>query len=452
MVILNQIVGIGGFSIADNLRLIVIAAIFIGIIAVLLFLKFARSGEKTNEKNNSKEEADEDIEDTEDTEDIEDIEESVEGTEGPVVNSETIEEKIKNSEAEIITKFAEVIKDIKAKIDTKLTAETEDIRAEFTTKIEQLISNIEKREKEVVNKIESVIDTKVQEALNKMNDRVGIALHTQKSSTASVLEKLVDSLRTEDASAGSLTSEKAEERESEASVKDQEILGKLTTSLQMKEGPVSVASSDESKSEYEEAVVPEEIKEEELKVLSEDKTDIKIEENVSEGAMGDAADFDMQEFLDEEPVGISSSGESNVAVEEDIVPEGIEEDELDVPSEGKADVKLEIKEPIASPDVNEEKVSEGATGGTADFDMQEFLDAEPVVSSSAESDVVVEEDIVSEAIAEDKLEAPSEDNAGEKVEKMVSGEAVGDSADFDIQGFLDELENLPSENDSETEK
>ena len=440
MVILNQIVGVGDFSIADNLRLIVIAAIFIGIIAVLLFLKFARSGEKTNGKNNSKEEADEDIEDTEDTEDIEDIEESVEGTEGPVVNSETIEEKIKNSEAEIITKFAEVIKDIKAKIDTKLTAETEDIRAEFTTKIEQLISKIEKREKEVVNKIESVIDTKVQEALNKMNDRVGIALHTQKSSTASVLEKLVDSLRTEDASAGSLTSEKAEERESEASVKDQEILGKLTTSLQMKEGPVSVASSDESKSEYEEAVVPEEIKEEELKVLSEDKTDIKIEENVSEGAMGDAADFDMQEFLDEEPVGISSSSKSDVAVEEEIVPEGITEDELEAPSEGKADVKLE------------ENVSEGAMGDAADFDMQEFLDTEPVVSFSDESDVVVEEDIVSEAIAEDKLEAPSEDNAGEKVEKMVSGEAVGDSADFDIQGFLDELENLPSENDSETEK
>jgi len=50
------------------------------------------------------------------------------------------------------------------------------------------------------------------------------------------------------------------------------------------------------------------------------------------------------------------------------------------------------------------------------------------------------------------LEAPSEDKAGEKVEKKVSGEAVGDSADFDIQGFLDELENLPSENDLETEK
>jgi hypothetical protein len=411
MVILNQIVGVGDFSIADNLRLIVIAAIFIGIIVVLLFLKFARSGEKTNGKNNSKEEADED---TEDTADIEDLADSAEGTEEePVVNSETIEEKIKNSEAEIITKFAEVIKDIKAKIDTKLTEEIENIRAEFTTKIEQLISKIEEREKEVVNKIENVI--KVQDALNKMNDRIGVALHDQKSSTASVLEKLVGSLHTEEAPVGSLTSGKAEKA-------------------------------------VEEEIGFEKVEEKELEMPSEDKTDIKIEENVSEGAMGDAADFDMQEFLDVEPVGISSSSESNVAVGEDLVLEGVTENELEVPSEGKADVTLEVKEPIASPDVNEENVSDGAMGDSADFDMQEFLDAEPVVSSSGESDVVVEKDIVSEAVAEDVLEAPSGDKAGEKVEKKVSGEAVGDSADFDIQGFLDELENLPSENDSETEK
>jgi len=435
MVILNQIVGIGDFSIADNLRLIVIAAIFIGIIVVLLRIRFARNGEKTNGKYVSEEKDSEDIGDLEDV--LESTEETVEES---VANSETIEEKIKNSEAEIITKFAEVIKDIKAKIDTKLTAETKDIRAEFTTKIEQLISKIDKREKEVANKIENVIDTKVQGALNKMNDRIGVALHTQKSSTASVLEKLVDSLRTEEASVGSLTSEKAEERESEASVKDQDLLGKLETSLQMNEGPVSTSFSDESTAVDEDIVIPEEIEEEELDVPSEDKTDINLEENISEGTMGDAADFDMQEFLDEEPVGMSSSGESNVAVEEDIATEGITEDELEVPSEGKADVKLE------------ENVSEGATGDTADFDMQEFLDAEPVVLSSDESDVVVEEDIVSEAIAEDKLEAPSEDKAGEKVERKVSGEAVGDSADFDIQGFLDELENLPSQNDSETEK
>ena len=121
MVILNQIVGIGGFSIADNLRLIVIAAIFVGIIVVLLYIRFARSGEKASGKYVSEEK------DSEDIGDLEDIVESKEETaEEPVAYSETIEEKIKNSETEIIAKFAEVIKDIKARIDSKLTAEIED--------------------------------------------------------------------------------------------------------------------------------------------------------------------------------------------------------------------------------------------------------------------------------------------------------------------------------------
>ena len=60
MVILNQIVGIGDFSIADNLRLIVIAAIFIGIIVVLLRIRFARNVEKTNGKYVSEEKDSED--------------------------------------------------------------------------------------------------------------------------------------------------------------------------------------------------------------------------------------------------------------------------------------------------------------------------------------------------------------------------------------------------------
>ncbi|MDP6924066.1 MAG: hypothetical protein R2568_07085 [Candidatus Scalindua sp.] len=201
MVILNQIAGIGGFSIADNLCLIVIAAIFIGIIIVLLYLKLARSGEQGNGEDISREETGED----EDIDGLEDIAGSAGETGGAVVNSETIEDKIKNSEAEIIAKSAEVLQDMKARIDTKLTTETENIRAEFTAKIEQLISGIEERDKEVANKIESVI--KVQEALYKMNDRIGAALHDQKDSTASVLKKLVDSLRTEGTSVSSLTSE-----------------------------------------------------------------------------------------------------------------------------------------------------------------------------------------------------------------------------------------------------
>ncbi|MCP4252846.1 MAG: hypothetical protein GY775_05470 [Candidatus Scalindua sp.] len=389
MVILNQIVGAGGFSIESNLRLIIIAAIFIGIVVVLLCIKFARNGERTNGRNVGKVKAGEDIA------------ESAEGTEEEsVVNSEIIEEKIKQSEAEVITKFAEVIKDVRAKIDTKFAADVEDIKAEFTTKIEQLISKIDEREKEVVNKIEDVIDTRVQEALNKMSDKIDVALHTQKSSTASVLEKLVDSLRTEEVQVGSLQEEKT-----------------------------SVSSG------------------------------------ITEGAIESTTASDMQGVLDDELAGMPSAEESNTAVEDDIVPTEIKEEELELPSEGGADVKLEAEEPIAPPEEDEEKVSGGAIGDTADFDMQEFLDAEPVnVSSSDESDVVVEEDVVPEAITEDKLEATSENKTEEQlVEKepiASSGEnekkgpegAGGDTADFDIQEFLDELENLPSEKDSEAEK
>jgi len=401
MVILNQIVGIGGFSIAANLRLIVIAAIFIGIIAVLLYLKFARNGEETNGKDISKEEVGEDIEDTEDTEDLEDITVSAEGTGMPVVNSETIEEKIKNSETEIITKFAEVMKDIKAKIDTKLTAETGNIRAEFTTKIEQLISSIEERDKEVANKIESVI--KVQEALYEMNDRIGAALHDQKDSTASVLKKLVDSLRTEDASVSSLASE---------------VLSQSPSPLQ--------------------------VEEKELDVSSEGKADIKLEETVSDGNIGDEADFDMQDFLDGEPAGISSSDEPNVAVEEDVAPEIITEGALEVSSEGKAEVPAE--EPIASLEENEEKVSEETVGDAADFDMQEFLDAESETVAVTEGGL--------EAPSEDKVEAEdqvaSSEGIEEKAPEIKAPESAGGAtSDFDIQGFLDELENIPSENDSE---
>ncbi len=380
MVILSQIVGTGGFSIVDNLRLIVIAAIFIGIVAVLLYLKFANSGGKTNGKYISKEKA---------GENIEDIAGSAEGTgEEPVVNSsEAIDEKIKNSEAEIITNFEAVIKDLRSKIDTKLTAETDDIRAELTTKIEQLISNIEERE--------NVIDTKVQEALNKMNDRVGAALHSQKNSTASVLEKQVDSLRTEEVPAGDLAFGKAEkvveekidceevEKKAfwnmlkETSVKDKGILGELASSVQTDETSVSDSSSDESKTAIEEVVVSEETKVDELEILSEDKTGVKLEVKESEEAVGESTDFDMQEFLSEEPISTSTSGGS---------------------------------------------------------------------------EAVVDKDIVLEEIKEEELEGPSEDNANVELDERESGGTVGDSADFDIQEFLDELENLPSENDSETEK
>ena len=142
-----------------------------------------------------------------------------------------------------------------------------------------------------------------------------------------------------------------------------------------------------------------------------------------------------------------SMDKSNASVDEDVVPTEIKEEEPEVQSEDKADVGLEENEQIASPGKNEGNVSEGAVGDAGDFDMQAFLDAEPVsISSSGESNVVPEE------IQEEELKEPSEDNTNVELDDMVTGGMVGDSADFDIQEFLDELENLPSENDSESEK
>jgi hypothetical protein len=343
MVILNQIVGVGGFSIADNLRLIVIAAIFIGIIVVLLYLRVAKSEEKTNRKYISKEKTIK----GKTGEDIEDIVEHVEETEEkPVVDFETIEEKIKNSEAGIITKFEAVIKDLRVQTDTKLTAE-----------IEGLISKIEEREKEVVKKIESVIDTKVQEALNKMSDKVVAALYTQKSSTASVLEKLVDSLRTEEIPTGSLAYVEAEKGIEEISAKSKIQGSKATGSSNIE------------------------------KTLKLNKTEC-------------------------EPAGISGANKR-------------QEEKTFVPS----DISGEIIE------------------NTVDFDMQAFLDAEPVsISSSGESNVVPDD------IQGEEMKESSGNNTNVEIDDMVTGGMVGDLADFDIQAFLDELEDLPSEKDPEVEK
>ncbi len=152
----------------------------------------------------------------------------------------------------------------------------------------------------------------------------------------------------------------------------------------------------------------------------------------------------MQDFLDGEPAGISSSDEPNVAVEEDVAPEIITEGALEVSSEGKAEVPAE--EPIASLEENEEKVSEETVGDAADFDMQEFLDAESETVAVTEGGL--------EAPSEDKVEAEdqvaSSEGIEEKAPEIKAPESAGGAtSDFDIQGFLDELENIPSENDSE---
>ncbi len=274
MFFLNHIAGIGAFSIMDNLRLIVIAVIFIGIIVVLLYLKSAKNGRKTERKymqatnpndSGSKEEIK-----AKEGEDFEDTSESeVEIEEKSVINLEKIEANIKNTEAEITTKF---------------TAEIENIRAEFTAKIEELISIIEERKEEGL------------EALPEVKEEVRLG-----------------------------------EKE-------------------------PIASSQ------------------------------KTEQEVSEKAVGDSADFDMQEFLNEVPIDVSSSDESKTATEENVVPEKRKEEELEVLSEDKAEVELESKEPIASSDEKAEDVLRVNEGDSADFDIQEFLEEVENLPSEKEPD------------------------------------------------------------------
>ncbi len=508
MFMLNQIVGIGSLGIIDNLRLIVIIAIFIGIIIVLLYRRFTKSGRKTNGKymratnpydSSSKEKRhsadvvddfmsiEEEIKAKKDGNYKATTEPEVEIEEKSVVSLETIEENIKNIETQITAKFAEVIKDVKGKITAKFTTEMEEVKAEFTTRIEALISKMEEREKDVVNKIERRINSKVQETLKKMDDRVSTALQSQKNSTASVLEKLVDSLRTVEVPADDMVSEetqKAVEEKvnseevgekdfwntlKETPVKDKGEIGDSASSLQADESPDNVMPSDESK-----CALPEEIEVGGAGEKTEVKEDTRMDEEepiplqetrkeVPEKVAGDLGEFDMQEFLDEVPVSAPTSGKAEAVVEEEGV---VQEEELEVQSEEAVDVKLEAKETIVSPQETGGKVPEKVVADSADLDIQEFLDEVPVDASSSEEPKLVaeEEEVASEEIKEGAFGVPSEDKAGVNLEKKESitspgkdeeevlESTEGDSADFDIQEFLDELESLPSENDPETEK
>ncbi len=295
------------FSMMDNLRLIVIVAIFIGIIVVLLYLKSAKSGRKTERKymqatdpydRSSKEE----------------------------IRAKNVEnfEDILGSEAEIEAE----LNDGDGKIETMLGADMKDVRAEITTKIEELILKTGEGEKEVINKVENVIDKKVQEVLSKINDRIDEVLQAQKDSTALVLEKIIDSLRQKEEPVGIKSSKQSKkevdqkvefeeitERDLDVTDEDSDKLGMLDSSLQKDGKSVGVSFSDESG--YAEVVeeVPEKIKEEDLEIPFEVSEDIKaeaaeeeeeqiassevIEKNVLEVDKADSADFDIQEFLEE---------------------------------------------------------------------------------------------------------------------------------------------------------
>ena len=198
-----------------------------------------------------------------------------------------------------------------------------------------------------------------------------------------------------------------------------------------------------------------------------------VEEKISAGK---SVDLDIDKFLEGEPVGLSSTEEFKELVEEVEIEEKKERD-LEVQSEVKEDVKVDEKEPIESITSTvevEEKIPEGDVGESDDFDIEKFLEKDPVgVSPTEESGEVVEEKVefkLKEENEED-LELPAEEAAAheeidekeidtiappgdieEKALEADKGEeaeekkqSTGETTDFDIQDFLEELGTPPSE-------
>ncbi len=469
MLIMNQIAGVDGFNLMNNLRLVIIVAIFIGII-IVLFLNWILGARRrarlkymqaVNPYDDSSRE-----------------ERHVPGVVDDFFVMEESMEKEKRKGSEGTAESEVEIKGQPVVNYEKIEADLKAIRDEVTTKIEGLILKVEEVEaveKAVLNKIEDVIDVKIQEASNKINDSLTEVLRAQRNSITSVSEERVDSLRKEEVPADILPSE------------------------------------------AEDTVMSEEIKEKE-------QTDTiaptgEIEENILEGDVGESVDFDIQKLLEEEPVGMSSTEEPKELVEEkfefeekkeidleipvegnDIVekladslqmnedPFGIlpsdesktvaeekKERDLEVPSEVKKDVKVDEKEPIeavASSGEIEENISDGDLGESVDFDIQKLLEEEPVgISFTEESRKVVEEKVEFKKEKEGDLELPSEETIAhegidekkidtitppgdikEKALETAKGEEVekkkqttGETVDSDIQAFLEELGTLPSE-------
>ena len=214
-------------------------------------------------------------------------------------------------------------KDREGEIDTQSEAGIKDIKAEFTTIIEGLISTIEEREKKVVNKVENIIDTKVQEVLSKINGRIDEVLLAQKNSNALVLEKMLNSLRE-------------------------------------KKTPVGIKSSKRSKKAVGKKVELEEITEKDLTAPDEDSDNL--------------GKLDSSLQVEGTSVGISFSDESDNTEVVAKVPEKTKEDDLEMPSEVKEDLKAEKEQPIVSSEVIEKNVLELDEADSADFSIQEFLE------------------------------------------------------------------------------
>jgi hypothetical protein len=601
---MNQIAGVDGFNIMNNLRLVVIVAIFIILIIVLFYNRILGSRKRVKQKDmqavnpsdaSSREERhasdvvgdffgkgeSKEKEESKGGESTAESEVEIEGH--PAVSYEKIEADLKAVRAEVAAKIETDLKAVEGEVTTKIEADLKAVGDEVTTKIEGLISKVEAVEKEVLNKIEDVIDAKIQEASNKINDGLSEAIRTQINSINPVSEERADSLHKEEVPADILSSEdmvapeeikekeqtdkiapsgeieEKKKRDSEVPVEDSDIMEKFRlfvryqldafdilpldeskTVAEVKKDvkvdekesidaitstgevgkkisrggagesvdpvrlffqkflSVGIPSTEEPNASVEEKVeIEEKISEGDLEVPSEVKEDVKVDENepieaitstgeieekISEGDAGELVDFDIEKFLEEEPVGLLSTEEPKESVEEKIeLKEEIEID-LEVPSEVKEDVKVEEKEPIESiisTGEVEKKISEGDVGESDDFDIEKLLEEEPVGMSSTEEsmeveekvefkfkeekegdlDLPAEETVAHEGIDEKEIDTIAPGDIEEKALEVAKGEeaeekkqSTGESSDFDIQEFLEELGTPPSEKDLESEK
>jgi hypothetical protein len=368
MFILNQISGIDGFSIADNLRLVVIAAIFIGIVFVLLYLKSLKKGRKAKPEYvqavNSQGSSGKEKKHPADTQDdFLSIEEEAEDV--PVVN---------------LDKTLADIEEMEEGSDTKQEVDTKGVRTEFAAKIEGLISKIENSQKEVVKKVENIVDARVQEVLSKIDDRIDEVIRSQKNTNTLVSVGKINSLPHDEEPVSS---------EMPNAIEGSSVVSGASDSLRIEESPVGTSSSLGSEGVVEDSSFSLDALDD-LPVEESAASSSKIEKSDTGEMAGESEDLDILDFLKEDSIGISLPDESSVneeMVEE--LPEEITEEpkeETFESSEVNEGETVEEEESIDSSGINEENVLEVDEGDTADFDIQEFLEEIENIPSEKDSE------------------------------------------------------------------
>ena len=468
---MNQIAGVDGFSLMNNLRLVVIVAIFIILIIVLFYNRILGSPKRAKQKDKQVVNPSDDSgrEEQHATDVVDDF-----------FGKEESKEKEISKGGESTAESEVVIDDQPAVNYEKIETDLKAVRDEVTTKIEGLISKVEAVEKEVLNKIEDVIDAKIQEASNKINDRISEAVRTQMNSINSISEERVDSLRKEEEPVGipsteepkELVEEKVEFEEKKKSdleaVKDSDIMEKVHLFVRYQLDAFDILPLDEAKTVAE---VKKDVKVDEKKLIESITSTGEIEEKISERGVGESvgpARLFFQKFLSigipftkeskelleegdlEAPVkdsgileklylfvrnqlgafGILPSGESKTVAEEkkerdleasvedsDVLGKlagslQISEDSFDVLLSEDTVLPEEIKEEEQADTMGiEEKISEGDVGESVDFDIEKLLEEEPVGMSSTEESREVEEKVKFKEEKEEGSELPAEETA-----------------------------------------